>query len=75
MKVSVVTRSGRELVKGGLELNDSVRFIAFLLSGFFSFMPWFEVLNWEICGLLCLFWLRRCKHLVNYYAHSTFALV
>ncbi|KAL6523958.1 hypothetical protein OROMI_031053 [Orobanche minor] len=23
MKVSVVTRSGRELVRGGLELNDS----------------------------------------------------
>lgn len=38
MKVAVVTRSGRELVKGGLELNDSVC-IFFLLLGFFNSFP------------------------------------
>ncbi|KAG6620550.1 hypothetical protein I3842_Q061000 [Carya illinoinensis] len=38
MKVTVVSRSGREVIKGGLELSDSVRFCSFSLIVFLYFV-------------------------------------
>ena len=37
MKVSVVSRSGREVIKGGIELGDSVSFLL-------SFLSWISFL-------------------------------
>lgn len=53
MKVVVATRSGRELIKGGLQLGESVcGFVFFFLFlkwvGFTSLMPRFEM---QICVL------------------------
>lgn len=45
MKVTVVTRSGRELVRGGLDLNDSVCYIHSFSSIVFSI--------WLIYAIFC----------------------
>lgn len=38
MKVTVVSRSGREIVKGGLEINDSVSTLSFSLDFVITFV-------------------------------------
>ena len=51
MKVTVVSRSGREVIKGGLELNDSV--CSFFFSQNFLFASVIEG-SVVICGCLRL---------------------
>lgn len=52
MKVTVVSRSGREVVKGGIELSDSVCLfffpLNFLLVFFVNFIVVMVVLNFDI---------------------------
>lgn len=46
MKVTVISRSGREVIKGGLELNDSVCLFALSLKkSFFFFIVLFVHLD------------------------------
>lgn len=49
MKVTVVSRSGREVIKGGIELHDEVPFL--LLHCFFLLerKDWFLVLPERVC--------------------------
>lgn len=45
MMVTVVSRSGRELVKGGIKLNDSVISMAYSLDFIIALLVWLAALR------------------------------